>query len=225
MDTCPPIITIDGPAGVGKTTIAKMLAQCLGLPYLDTGSMFRYIALRLGEAGLSYDDRKLTAICGQWHFTLSGIGERSQLLCNGQPLGPGLRAQEISILSSKYGAMPAVRKITLQNQRQIGSASSLVADGRDLGTIIFPHAKFKFFLDATPEVRAERRALQLEEKGVKVERAELCQEIRQRDQMDRGRAIAPLVPAKDAFIIDTSHMDIRQVMDAMLAHMDSLGGF
>lgn len=215
----PLIIAIDGPAGVGKSTLAGLLAQSLGLPYLDTGAMFRCIALRLGQAGLNLPDDELRGLCGKWTFSLRGKGENSTLLFEGQAPDPAIRSEAVSALASKYAANPVVREILLRDERAIGAETSLVADGRDIGTVVFPHAAFKFFLEADPGVRANRRWLQLAEKGEKADLAELEKKIRQRDQRDRERAAAPLRPAPDAIIIDTSRFNIQQVLETMLEHI------
>ena len=161
---CLPIITLDGPAGVGKSTLAKRLATILGIPYLDTGAMFRTIALRLGPGAEALPEDELRARCNAFRFKLQGGGEHSVLLCNGVPVGPEIRTEEVGRLASRLATSTVVRDCLKEAQRSLGE-SGLVAEGRDMGTVVFPTARFKFFLDARPEVRGMRRFEELQAKG------------------------------------------------------------
>lgn len=210
------IVTIDGPAGVGKSTLAGMLAQKLGIPFLDTGAMFRSVALCLGEEGLALDLDYLTDRLSRLEYALSGSGPDSRLLCNGQALGPEIRGERIGSLASRFAAIPMVRAVLKIRQQEIGSRFSLVAEGRDMGTVVFPSADVKFFLEADPAVRARRRKNQLAEQGVESDLDELTSQIRQRDNQDRNRSVAPLRPAEDAMVIDTSNLTQDEVLNAML---------
>ena len=219
-----PVVTLDGPAGVGKTTLARRMAESLGLAYLDTGAMFRCMALKLGPGAEKLPEDELRSRCGQWTFTLSGMGQQSTLFCNGVAVRGEVRTEQVGMLAARIATVPVVRDILRQTQRAIGERSPLVAEGRDMGTVVFPDARFKFFLDAAPEVRAMRRLRDLEERGEAAELTSLTEQIRQRDALDRNRAVAPLRPAADALIVDTSLLDIEGVLGVMLHHINVHGG-
>ncbi len=213
------IITIDGPAGVGKTSLAKLLADYLQLPYLDTGAMFRCLALKLGPEAPELEPEELEAKSKAWDFSLSGQGADTSLLCNGVPVGNEIRTEEVAAMASNLGTVPIVREILKKAQRSLGHNTSLVAEGRDMGSVIFPEATHKFFLEASAEIRALRRKLQLEENGEKVDLELLTEQIRKRDFTDRNRAVAPLAPAPDAIIVDTSNLDLNGVLKLLLQHI------
>ncbi len=207
-----PIITIDGSAGVGKSTLAALLSDKLGIPYLNTGAMFRTIALKLGEDALLLDTNALKEKLNDIHFSLS---PDKRLLCNGENLPKEIYSEKISALASALATNPIIRENLLLEQRKIGAQGSLVADGRDMGTVIFPNARYKFFLMADPQVRARRRYLQYESQGMKADLEELEKKIRLRDEQDQNRPVAPLKAAEDAIIIDTSDLTLEEVLERM----------
>ncbi|MCL1889199.1 MAG: (d)CMP kinase [Desulfovibrionaceae bacterium] len=209
-------ITLDGPAGAGKSSLARLLAEKLGLPFLDTGAMFRCIALRLGEKKLGLSGEELAGELHKLDFTLSGEGGTFVLLCNGKDPGPAIRSEAVGDLASRFAALPEVREFTRAKQRSIGEGSSLVAEGRDLGTAVFPRARVKFFLEARAEVRAGRRQKQLAAQGSRERLEDLAEQIRRRDDLDRGRSLDPLRPAEDAVIIDTSDLSLEEVLEELL---------
>lgn len=217
-----PIITIDGPAGVGKTTVARMAADNLSIPYLDTGAMYRCAALELGEDGLNLPDAELRAASQALEFSLKGAGAGSMLLCGGSAPGGAIRTEAVAALASRLAARAPLREALAEAQRKIGSSGPLVAEGRDMGTVIFPDAAFKFFLTATPEARAERRWREFPDSGESLE--EICLKIRERDARDAQRAVSPLKPAPGAIIIDTGSRDACQVLAEIMAHVSARGG-
>lgn len=212
-------ITLDGPAGVGKSSLAKALGQKLHIPVLDTGAMFRCVALFLGEAGLRLSEEELKEKLAELDYGLSGCGPESQLVCNGHAVGQEIRNENIGALASKLAALPLVRTFLKDKQQEIGRHFSLVAEGRDMGTVVFPQASPKFFLDADPLVRAQRRQHQLAGQGIKADLNELSEQIRLRDHQDRNRDIAPLKAADDAIIIDTSELTKDEVLAELLKHV------
>lgn len=213
------LIVIDGPAGVGKTTLVREVAKVLDLPYMDTGAMFRALALKLGPGAEKLSGDELARAASQWHFSMSGTGAGTKMFVNGQPLGEEIRSEEISARASALAKIPAIRSILLKAQQALGEAGSLVAEGRDLGTVVFPQAKFKFFLDARPEIRAKRRFDEIKAKGKNANLEEIAEAIRKRDEQDRNRAIAPLKPAEEAIIIDTSDIGIKDVLAKILNYI------
>lgn len=219
-----PILAIDGPAGVGKTTITAKAAAALGIACMDTGAMFRLIALRLGPTALEMSSDELKRALAGFSFSFAGIGPETILYCNGQPAGEEIRSESISSLASSLATRPEIRSRLLEEQRRLGKICPLAADGRDMGTVVFPDAAFKFFLDASPEIRARRRWLDLQARGQKIDLQELAEKIRLRDHQDRTRPIAPLKPGADAIIIDTSDKNISQVLAIILDHIDAHGG-
>lgn len=219
-----PIVTIDGPSGVGKSSIAVLLANKLGIPTLDTGAMFRVLALQAGPDSANFSDDMLEKIGQSLSFSLEGSGNRTRLLFNGKPAGNEIRTEEVGARASALASRPVVRQILLAAQRLMGEQSPLVAEGRDMGTVVFPNAAFKFFLDANPRIRALRRWRQYKEQGISIDLLQLEREIQERDNRDRTRAIAPLKPAEDAIIIDTSDIDMEMVLNNVYADILARGG-
>ncbi len=207
------IVTLDGPAGVGKTTLAKMTAEHLGISYLDTGAMFRALAWQVGEVTEESEIKKRLA---KMHFSLQGSGGESALFLQDRRLGSEIRSEEIGMRASVLAKYPFVREVLKAAQQQIGKESSLVVEGRDMGTEVFPEARFKFFLTASPEVRAKRRYEQLLQMGKPADLTELTKMIAARDEADSNRAVAPLRPAADACQIDTSDIDQNAVLQKIL---------
>ncbi len=213
----PRIVTIDGPAGAGKTSVSRRVASALGVAYLDTGAMFRALALRLGEGGDGLPGERIGEALRAMTFSLDGTGEATRLLVDGAPLPDAARTERVGKWASNLAVLPVVRETLRDVQRDLGRRSPLLAEGRDMGTVVFPDAARKFFLDASPEVRAERRRLQLLALGRPADYATILDDIRRRDAKDRNRPIAPLRPAPDAVCIDTSAMAEDAVVAAILA--------
>ena len=209
------IITIDGPAGVGKSTISRKVAAHFGFTYLDTGAMYRAVAWHLQENSIDTDDEEaLKEALEQLALELLPAADEKAdvgVLLNGTDISAQIRTPEISMLASTVSARRPVREKLTALQREIGEQGNIVAEGRDTGTVVFPKARYKFYLEATPEARAGRRAEQLRQRGDKVDEEKLLEMTRVRDKQDSERALAPLKKADDAVLIDTTKIDINQV--------------
>jgi cytidylate kinase len=221
------IVTIDGPSGAGKSTISKLLAAELNYTYLDTGAMYRVVGLQVKRAGLDLEVReereKLGPLLAGLDLTLApgDEGRETRAFLNGEDVSDAIRTPEMSMVASKVSAQEEVRRKLTQMQRTIGNNGAIVAEGRDMGTVVFPGALHKFFLDASPEERARRRQIQLAENGQKVEFHEILAQIQKRDADDSSRALAPLKPAEDAVVVDSSYMNIEEVVSFMLAAINA----
>lgn len=208
-----PVIAIDGPSGTGKGTVAAHLAERLGWHILDSGALYRAFAYLATQRGLSADDiGGLTALERTDLIRFSSAPGGVQIWVAGRNVTDAVRGEEGGRAASVYAAVPAVRSALLVRQRAARRLPGLIADGRDMGTVVFPDAPIKVFLDATPGVRAKRRYKQLMEKGFSATLAAVEQEVSARDEKDRSRAVSPLEPAKDAVILDTSEIGIDQVV-------------
>ncbi len=216
------IVTIDGPAGVGKTTLAAKTARHCNFTYLDTGAMFRSAALALGPGAHELTEDDLATKLSQLTYALQGSGPDAVLMLNGTPISDEIRTEEAGKAASAIAKRPSVRTAMLDAQRSIAHMGNIVAEGRDMGTVVFPEAECKIYLDADPAVRAQRRYNQLiaMQKPADLDRIE--QQVRERDEQDKSRTIAPLKPADDAHIIDTSHLDIDEVFSQIIQFIEEV---
>ncbi len=222
-----PVITIDGPSGVGKGTIARLLAARLGWHLLDSGALYRLVALGARRRGLSLDDAAAVAAYARGlpaAFREAAGGGEVRVLLEGEDVTDAIRTEAVGSDASRVAAMAAVREALLDRQRAFRRPPGLVADGRDMGTTVFPDAPLKLFLTASADERARRRHKQLKEKGIDVRLADLLSEIAERDRRDRQRAASPLVPAPDAVVIDTTALDIPGVMAEVERHVRRVFG-
>ncbi|MCJ7500013.1 (d)CMP kinase [bacterium] len=210
------IVAIDGPSGSGKSTVAAMLATKLGYMHLDTGAMYRAVALAAALDNLPYDDaRRLDELCEQIRIEMRRNEGVVSVYLNGQDVTEEIRTPEMSLGSSAVSAVPEVRSHMVRLQREIGSSGGIVAEGRDMGTVVFPDTPAKFYLDASPEERARRRWLQLKELGIEEAPEKVRREMDERDQNDTSREHSPLKKAEDAIIVDTTGMSIDQVIEKL----------
>ncbi|MEE2702290.1 MAG: (d)CMP kinase [Thermodesulfobacteriota bacterium] len=208
------IVTIDGPSGVGKGTIAKIISQFLGFYYLDSGAMYRALALFADLHGINTaDDKRLKKLLIDLHVRFVKENGKDKVFINSDDVTDDIRTNEISTLASQFAVNETVRGVLREMQRRLVKNKNYVAEGRDMGTYVFPDAKYKFYLDADPTVRAHRRTLQLQEiLGIKMDQEKVLEEITQRDKLDMTRSVCPLHPANDAIIIDTSTLSIDDVI-------------
>ncbi len=206
-------VAIDGPAGAGKSTVARLVAKRLGITYVDTGAMYRAIAWRALQEKIDLSqEEQIAALAKSTQFTLEDEGIR----VNGVWLKEEIRTSEVSQLASMIASMAAVRKVLVQKQQEIAANQGVVMDGRDIGTQVLPNANLKVFLTASIEERARRRYLEMNAKGIRVDREKLIEEIRQRDERDQNRQHAPLRQAPDAILVDTTHLTLNEVVEKIL---------
>ncbi len=217
------IITIDGPAGAGKTSLAKALSRTLNLAYLDTGAMFRAVACSLGPESEHMPVERLQEALSGLEFGLQVQNRETKLLLNQKDLGPEIRSEDAGLLASRIGQLPPVREHLKQQQQKLGALVPLVVEGRDMGTVIFPDAPFKFFLQAQPEERARRRWLQLQEQGIEADLTAIAEDMQARDAQDQSRSLAPLYPAPEAIILDTTVLSFEQVLQKIFNCLQAAG--
>jgi cytidylate kinase len=211
------IVTIDGPAGVGKSTTAKRLAKRLGYAYLDTGALYRAVAWKVNSAGVDPSSvNEIETLLSTTTLQLISHNQILSIFVDSQEVGQELRSLSIGQLASSLAAIPGVRDWLLPVQRDFGAKGGVVAEGRDMGTRVFPEADVKFFLDAELDIRTSRRHQETEREEKGQNWTEVRQNIADRDARDRNRAVAPLVPASDAMVIDTSTLSVDEVVDRML---------
>jgi cytidylate kinase len=211
------VIAIDGPSGAGKSTTARLLAERLGYLYIDTGAMYRAVGWKASREGIDpADERRLEELCRRIEVVIRQDTGGSRFYVDGQDVTAELRTPEMGMLASAVSKSPSVRARLLTLQRALGANGGVVMDGRDIGTVVFPGADVKFFLEAGAEERGRRRYLELREKGMDVDLDRITREIRDRDRQDSSRALAPLRKADDALLIDSTGLPIDEVLKIML---------
>jgi len=211
-------IAIDGPAGSGKSSLARRVAQMLGYLYLDSGAMYRALALKALRTGTAMSDqRALEGLARQTHIELKpptkeqeAAGYKNRVFLDGGEVTQEIRTEEVAKAASQLATIAGVRHVLVAEQQRAGAGGGVAMEGRDIGTVVFPHAELKIFLEASPEVRAERRWKEHQEKGDQVTLAEVLEEVKQRDQRDRERKVSPLVRAADAVLVDNTAMDVEE---------------
>ena len=216
------VVTIDGPAGAGKSSVAKLLARRLGYRLLDTGAIYRAVALRAQREGVAWTDAGACAqVARALDIRFDFVGDTNHVFVAGDDVSSAIRTPEISQGSSQVSAHPEVRAALLELQRRLGAGGGVVVEGRDTGTVVFPHAQAKFFLTASEEERARRRVAELAQKGTQVDFDVTMREIRERDQRDASRDVAPMVPANDAVLVDSSTQTLEEVVESLAATVEA----
>ena len=214
------VVTIDGPAGAGKSTVAKRLARALGYRLLDTGAMYRAVALLAQRQGVSWDEiDALTRIACELDISFAFDGDENRVRVAGEDVTAAIREPAISYGASRVSAVPPVRAALLDLQRRLGAEGGVVVEGRDTGTVVFPGADAKFFLTASDEVRARRRHEELTQSGQEASYEGTLEDMRARDQRDSSRAVAPLAKAEDAVLVDSSTLPLDAVIDTILVEV------
>ncbi|QRN93292.1 (d)CMP kinase [Archangium violaceum] len=218
MSARPFIVAIDGPAGAGKSTVSKVLARRLGFALVDTGAIYRCVALKARREGLAFDDdAKLGELLGRVHVSFEVVGEDNHVFLDGEDVSVEIRTPENSMAASQVSSRPVVRAglLSLQRRLALETAKGAILEGRDIGTVVFPDADAKFFLEANPEIRARRRYEELFQKGVERSLEDVLADQIKRDQDDASRAVAPLKPAEDAIRLDSSVLPLSEVVQRL----------
>ncbi|WP_305042753.1 (d)CMP kinase [Geoalkalibacter sp.] len=213
-----PIVAIDGPSGAGKSTISKLLAQRLGFAHIDTGAMYRCVALAALRRGIDPgDEGALGALGLALHIDFRRVDGEQRVFLDGEDVSAAIRTPEVSLLTSKVSSVARVRENLVELQRRMGERGGVVLEGRDIGTVVFPGAEAKFFLTASARERGRRRYLELRDKGLEVDLETTIAEVEERDAADSSRRHSPLIQAADAVLIDSTGLSIEQVVDRMEA--------
>ncbi len=221
------IIAIDGPVGSGKSTLARRVASLMGYVYIDTGAMYRAVALKALRRGVPLDAAdQLAALAGETRIDLRAKDGTQQVFLDGEDVTAAIRTPEVSQGASRVAVVPGVRHVLVAEQRRAGAQGGVVMEGRDIGSVVFPDAELKIFLTASPEIRAERRWREHQQKGDTIDLPRTLEEIHERDRRDSGRASSPLIRAKDAVVVDSTAMDSEEVarLVVMLAQSQASAG-
>ncbi|OOS00069.1 cytidylate kinase [Canicola haemoglobinophilus] len=217
------IITVDGPSGAGKGTLCYALAEKLGFRLLDSGAIYRVTALAALKKEIALDDEpKLAELARHLNIQFIPQGGEVHIILDNENVSAQIRTQEVADAASKVAVFSQVRNALLQLQQDFANEKGLIADGRDMGTVVFPNAQVKLFLDASAEERAKRRYKQLQNKGINGKFAQILAEIKERDFRDRNRAVAPLKPAEDAFLLDSTELTIEDVIDQAINYINQV---
>ncbi|CAM4222459.1 (d)CMP kinase [Pseudoalteromonas ostreae] len=219
-----PVITVDGPSGSGKGTVCRLLANKLGWDVLDSGAIYRVLALAALHHQIALDNEEaLVPLAANLdvQFLVDSQANAGKVILEGEDVSTTIRNEEVGAAASKVAALPRVREALLRRQRAFRTENGLIADGRDMGTVVFPDAPLKIYLTASADERARRRFVELNERGLDVTLSGLLEDIQARDERDTNRAVAPLVPADDAIELDTSELNAQQVFDKVMTLLDA----